>query len=162
MITKTFSSLWNKMKSWVSRRDTSADVGDNFLRIVEEVEFRITENQDFLLRVAEEIASQGGIAADDVAQNMDASEVADYIDSYEIAGYVAEDIHPSEIVEELEIDAQAVADEFDINEIASCIDIDYDEVRAALDLDAFQPAEVDEDSIMNAVIEEVVSRLEDN
>ena len=55
-----------------------------------------------------------------------------------------------------------MADEFDINEIASCIDIDYDEVRAGLDLDAFQPAEVDEDSIMNAVIEEVVSRLEDN
>jgi hypothetical protein len=156
MITKTFSSLWNKMKSWVSRRD------DNFLRIVEEVEFRITENDDFLLRVAEEIASQGGIAVDDVAQHMDHNEVAQEMDAYEIADLIAGDIHPNDIAEQLEIDAQAIADEFDITEIASCIDIDYDEVRAGLDLDAFQPAEVDEDSIMNAVIEEVVSRLEAN
>ena len=156
MITKTFSSLWNKMKSWVPRRD------DNFLRIVEEVEFRITENQDFLLRVAEEISNQGGIGADEVAYHMDTSDVAHEMDAYEIAGYVADDIDTGDIAEQLEIDAQAVADEFDINEIASCIDIDYDEVRAGLDLDAFQPAEVDEDSIMNAVIEEVVSRLEDN
>ena len=155
MITKTFLSLWNKMKSWVPRRD------DNFLRIVKEVEFRITENQDFLRSVAEEIASQGGIAVDDVAYYMDTSEVAHEMDAYEIAGYVAEDMDSGDIAEQLEIDAQAIADEFDIKEIASYIDIDYDEVRAGLDLDAFQPAEVDEDSIMNAVIEEVVSRLED-
>ena len=150
------SSLWNKIKSWFSRSD------DNFLRIVEELEFRITENDDFLLRVAEEIASQGAIAADDVAQHIDHYDVAQEMDASAIAEYVAEDIDLSDIAEQLEIDAQAIADEFDTNEIASCIDIDYDEVRAGLDLDAFQPAKVDENSIMNAVIEEVVSRLEAN
>ena len=156
MITKTLSSLWNKMTFWVPRKD------DNFLRIVEELEFRITENDDFLLRVAEEIVSATSVTSDAVAQHMDHSEVAQEIDVYQIAGYVAEDIDLSDIAEQLEIDAQAIADELDITEIASCIDIDYDEVRAGLDLDAFQPAKVDENSIMNAVIEEVVSRLEAN
>ena len=153
MITKTFSSLWNKMKSWVPRRD------DNFLRIVEEVEFRITENQDFLLSVAEEIASQGGIAAD-VAQEIDHYDVAQEIDTDDIANLIGQELSPSDIAEY--IDHYDVAQEIEIEEIASCIDIDYDEVRAGLDLDAFQLAEVDEDSIMNAVIEEVVSRLEAN
>jgi len=161
------SSLWNKIKSWFSRSD------DNFLRIVEELEFRITENDDFLLRVAEEIASQGAIAADDVAQHIDHYDVAQEMDASAIAEYVAEDIDLSDIAEQLEIDAQAIADEFDTNEIASCIDIDYDEVRAGLDLDAFQdafrsmmrrnlPSPVEVDTIVNAVIDEVISRLEAN
>lgn len=152
MITKTFSSLWNKMKSWVPRRD------DNFLRIVEEVEFRITENQDFLLRVAEEIASQDGIAAD-VAQEIDHYDVAQEIDTDDIANLIGQELSPSDIAEY--IDPYDVAQEIEIEEIASYIDIDYEEIRAGLNHDEIQFTQIDEDSIIQNVIDEVVSRLQE-
>ena len=50
----------------------------------------------------------------------------------------------------------------DALEVANCIDIDYDEITNRIDRDDLQLAQVDEDSIMNKVIEEVVSRLEGN
>ena len=164
MITKSFTSLWNKMRSLIPRRKD-----DEFLRIVEELEIRLSENSDLFTAITENIADR--IDADDVATEIDLSDIAYNIDLYDlvqhfdvddIAHYVRQDLDTQEIIAGLDIDAGDVAEYMDALEVANCIDIDYDEITNRIDRDDLQLAQVDEDSIMNKVIEEVVSRLEGN
>ena len=164
MITKSFTSLWNKMRSLIPRRKD-----DEFLRIVEELEIRLSENSDLFTAITENIADR--IDADDVATEIDLSDIAYNIDLYDlvqhfdvddIAHYVRQDLDTEEIIAGLDIDAGDVAEYMDALEVANCIDIDYDEITNRIDRDDLQLAQVDEDSIMNKVIEEVVSRLEGN
>jgi hypothetical protein len=152
------------MRSLIPRRKD-----DEFLRIVEELEIRLTENYDFSRVITENLVET--IEAEDVAREIDASDIAYNIDMYDlvqhfdvddIAYYVRQNLDTAEIVAGLDIDAGDVAEYMDALEVANCIDFDYDEITNRIDRDDLQLAQVDEDSIMNKVIEEVVSRLEGN
>ena len=98
----------------------------------------------------------------DIAYNIDLYDLVQHFDVDDIAHYVRQDLDTEEIIAGLDIDAGDVAEYMDALEVANCIDIDYDEITNRIDRDDLQLAQVDEDSIMNKVIEEVVSRLEGN
>ena len=160
MITQTLTSMWTGAKAWFPRRRPSAE------ELAEEVSFQLAYDDSFKMEIAALMA--GSFDVDEIAQQVDVHDVAYSLDINDIA---------SEVVDYIDIDYDELGENVDMDSLAENVSehlnvtdqIDYARINEELDYDQiFLVQEVDEQDVLNlmpsidAIIEEIVSRLEGN